>query len=125
MIERIHAADPTVFLKARAALEEGRVLVVFVDYVSPSGGPTLISPNLFAWADAIGIPLLHMLALLDEEGRIRIELAVENGETRGARHRARQFLTFVEARWRRRFAICRPKDVTSHFPVPAPVSSGS
>lgn len=109
MIASVAPDDPALFSRIGAALDQGRVVVVFVDHVAADGRRTLISPNLFAWAEHGNRRLLHMLATLNPAGRIRIELAAEPAGARNVGLRAKAFVAFVEARWSRRFHVCRPK----------------
>ena len=116
--------DPALFRKVSAALGQGRIVVAFADYAGSLNRQTLISPNLFAWAEMTGHALLHMLATLDDDGAIRITLGAESGNERGAMARARDFAAFVEARWSRRFVICRPKHAMPGGKGIAPPSPG-
>ncbi len=109
MLANVPPDDPALFGRIAAALDNGRVVVVFVDHIAVDGRRTLISPNLFAWAELGNRRLLHMLATLNTAGQIRIELAAEPEGARGSGLRARAFVAFVEARWSRRFLVCRPK----------------
>lgn len=107
----IDARDPTVFLKIRKAIEKGRIVVAFVDFGKSTDGSTFLSPNLFAWAELANVPVMHSLATLGSEGRIRIEIEAERADMIDAGARARSFVDFLGARWPRRFQLCRPKEL--------------
>jgi len=119
-LEYIDANDPTVFLKVHAAIEDGRIVVAFPDFGKSNDGRSFISSNLFHWADQASVPIMHSLSTLGDGGQIRIELAAEPQSAAGADARARAFVDFLGARWARRFAVCRPKELERVAASPGP-----
>jgi hypothetical protein len=110
-LDYIDAKDPSVFLKARRAIAEGRTLVAFVDFGRSSDGCTYISPNFFGWAASSGVPVFHALATLGDRGQVTVEIAKEPAGLGDAASKAKAFVEFVQARWPRRFLLRRRKDL--------------
>jgi hypothetical protein len=95
-INAIEARDPLLFRKLARQLANGRRIVCFVDHgqSTDQSAPMRISPNLFAWAQGAGIPVVFMLTRLTGEGQIEITLHSEPASDASGAIDA--FLRFIE-----------------------------
>lgn len=108
-IEALNAQDSMVLMHVRSALTSGRIVACFVDFNEGPKGPTFTSPNLFALAHLMQVPVLHMLCTLETGGRIRIDLAKEPQNLTDPHKKAEAFVKFIETRLGVRLSIRRPK----------------
>jgi hypothetical protein len=101
-LDAVEARDPMLFRKLTRHLADRRRVVCFVDHPLPTDPPVRmhISPNLFAWAQGAGIPIVVMLTRLDSDGRIEVALHREPSSDASASIDA--FIRFVERQggWR-------------------------
>ncbi len=106
---RIIASSPYCFVRARRALETGRVLVAYPDdgvYDDTDGRPVMvIKPNLFSFAARLKCPVLFFGAKLAEDGAILIDIVRPDHAfpqtAADARGLAEEFFAFVSARSKR------------------------
>lgn len=120
LAETIDASGPAVFAKLRRALEQGRTVVVFVDFGLSPDGRIRISPNLFHWAEIANVPITYMLSSLGDDGEIRLQLAPEPQGATGGEARSRAFTAFLATRSAQRFDIRRPKDTPRRWSHSSP-----
>ena len=110
LVERIAPDAPGLFGRIGEALAAGRIVIAFVDYAHSGKERTVISPNLFAWAQSRGIPIRPMLSTLTRNGTIRIELGTAlPGAQHGPTRHADAFVDFVTQRWPRSYTVCRAR----------------